>query len=154
MISMDHVPELAGVARVDIAALPPHDPCLLLEFKDPSHPRATDPSRIGFLEDLRSEEFADHKLVPKCLNSLGYMLQAVPVRTHYDFYTVIGVEKLVPLGFSLQILVTINTRLRTKLQMVPGVVPDSSAVMAIEDWNRRVPQYPVRRISANTGVAS
>ena len=145
---LDQRPELQNTVTADFAVNPKAEPSLLIEVKDPSTPGATVERRREWLAEMSTDDYMDRRLVQACTNSLAFMLAHEPGRTRYEFFAVLGMERMFELGFDAVILGPMQDYLRRQLR-APGTQPrvEHASLVTEAGWNDVLPQYPLRRVS-------
>ena len=122
---------------------------IFMEFKDPEAPGARPEAKNRFHLELHSGEL-DRKLVIKYRDTFLYRWASVGVKAPIDYYVLIASSSL----GSAELLHR-TERLR---HQVPAGLPipvrwkspiaATCAVMNSEAWNRRLPKFSVKRLSA------
>jgi hypothetical protein len=142
-------PQFANDKSADFAVLPPTDPALVIEVKDPSTPGAIAERRKKWLTDLLEDiDGYESELVQKCIDSLRHLAMWKPGRNVYEFIALLGVKHMYKWGFDDSILGPMQTRIGQQLRIAATVqVVSGASVVTEKSWKDVLPQYPLRRVS-------
>lgn len=138
-----------------VVELPDH--YLFVELKDPQNPRATARARKEFVGKLSSGEL-DQDLKYKYRDSFLYEWASRRANKPIDYLVLIALSTL----DEAHLLIRTEALARNLPKNGPGNRPwlrrivRACAVFNVESWNRKLPQYPINRVSVqgkNAGTA-
>jgi len=125
------------------------DRILLIEVKDPSDPRTTETARQSFVQNLKSKQFVNVTLVPKCRDSYTYLHLMADDRKPLVYIVILSLYEHTDrpdLFVGLQERLKLRLRKEGKKKWERQFVQDA-VVLNISMWNRRFSYQADRRIS-------
>ncbi|RME82209.1 MAG: hypothetical protein D6771_07330 [Zetaproteobacteria bacterium] len=127
------------------------DQTILIEIKDPEHPRADPRQRKRYLAGLRKGS-KDEDFVRKYRDSFLYLWAEKRIANKPVHYYVLITSSQLDEALDEALLLAMTEALKRKLPIegLPASwkrkIADACAVFNIKSWNAHLPQYPVRRI--------
>ncbi|MCC4246590.1 hypothetical protein [Stappia indica] len=128
-----------------IVEIPSH--ILLLEIKDPDHPRSQEKDRINFIKKIKSGAL-DVELTQKYRDSWIYLKASGDIpKKPLRYFVLIACESLTPAELTVR---TDELKRKLPLKGIKGQdwswFVEDCAVFNLRSWNRKFPQIPVERI--------
>ena len=138
-------PEPEGMKLVDFV-VERRDDVLLIEVKDPSHPRASAKERTRFSRKMQNDKLIHEELMPKARDSYTFLHLMERDTKRFLFVVLLGLETLDDKA----LLVSFKERLLARLRKEAGepwrrFYVSDCLVLTLETWPDYFPRYSVSR---------